>query len=262
LAADLPLLSPLSVPPALSSNKLFAFDPLLPFLATFGLHFTHPNTVAFKSSSSEKHFHLSALFCETGSSLSTHIKLSFVSPTASFLVPLPLLCSNYSPFHFPFSFSSPFSPLCLSDFLIYARHYLVFPCFHLLSFAFVCFCLFPGFPFLLFSVVASLDQLSPSFSWALLRRPAPTAQSEILEKPPTAAWSRCRLFTPHKPTNPQTPSRFNQKHKNRSPAASLLNPKHPNTQTPKHPNTPTHQSGHQLAPVVINVLDRVAQQSE
>jgi hypothetical protein len=54
---------------------------------------------------------------------------------------------------------------------------------------------------LLPGVVVSLDELSPSFSRASLRRPALTVQSEILEKPPAAAWNRCCLSTQHNVTN-------------------------------------------------------------
>jgi hypothetical protein len=60
-----------------------------------------------------------------------------------------------------------------------------------------CFVCFPNIPFLLPGVVVFLDQLSLSFSWASLRRLAFTIQSEILEKPPAAAWNRCCLSTQH-----------------------------------------------------------------
>jgi hypothetical protein len=71
----------------------------------------------------------------------------------------------------------------------------------LFRFDFVYFDCFPDFPFLLSGVVASLDQMSPSFSWVSLCCPVPNVQNEISEKPPTAAWSRCCLSTPHKPTD-------------------------------------------------------------
>jgi hypothetical protein len=52
-------------PPVLSSNELFAFDPSFPVsaLTAFDLiHLPDPNTLAFKSSSSDRPFHPTGLF--------------------------------------------------------------------------------------------------------------------------------------------------------------------------------------------------------
>jgi hypothetical protein len=110
-----------------------------------------------------------------------------------------------------------------------------------LGFVFVC---FPDFPFLFPGVVAVHDQLSPSFSCASLGRPAPTAQSGILEKPPDAAWIRCCLSTPHSGTNLLEIQSYTRK-----PMTTASLPDHSNL-------------GISSAPAVFDVLGSVARQSD
>jgi hypothetical protein len=107
-----------------------------------------------------------------------------------------------------------------------------------------CFVRFRDVPFLLPGVAVFLDQLSPSFSWDSLRRPALTVQSEILEKPSAAASSRCCLSTQHKVTNLLMIQSLSQKPLTCGFFAELPN------------------LGFSSAPAIIDVLDRVAQQSE
>jgi hypothetical protein len=112
------------------------------------------------------------------------------------------------------------------------------------SFSSPCFVCFPDVPFLLPGVVVFLDQLSPSFSWASLSGPTLTVQSEILEKPLTAASNRCCLSTQHNVTNLLKTQSFSQK-----PMISHFFAELPNL-------------GISSTPAIIGVLDRVTQQSE
>jgi hypothetical protein len=112
-------------------------------------------------------------------------------------------------------------------------------------FFFALFVCFPDVSFLLLpGVVALLDQPSPSFSWASLRHPALTVQSEILEKLPAADWNRCCLSTQHNLTNLLKIQSLSQK-----PMICDFFAELPNL-------------GISSAPAITDVLDRVAQQSE
>jgi hypothetical protein len=150
-----------SVPPVLSSNELFAFDPSLPVsvLTAFDLlHLPDPNALAFKSSSSDRLFIPMDSFCENGASHSRQIKLPFAFPAASFRPQISFSSLQQFPFSFSFSVLFFFVTLSLSPFPLFRASSPLF-CLSLflfvsLGFLFVC---LPDFPFLFPGVVAVHD---------------------------------------------------------------------------------------------------------